>query len=446
MSLKKSFIQIAFSTKALAIGTMVFLVACGDDITEITQVNEFGMKVIESGEKLPKCTTENEGALVYALDSAAAYACVNREWTSFNGKDGADGKDGKDGKDGEDGEKGDKGDQGKKGDKGDKGDPGETGEQGPKGDKGDDGDAGTSCTMEALADSSGYKVICGGDSVAVILNGKKGDKGDKGDQGDQGPIGKTPTVETEKITGGTKITFGVDGGTKSIVVKDGEGCSLSDRGDGTIIIWCGSGTPPATESIYKAMCGDKFYDPNYKFCDTRTNDLYTYVKIGAQTWMGENLNNGEYSGCTSTNQSDDCKYSKLFLLSDGKEMCPGGWHLPSLEEFKTLINAVGGENVAGKKLKATNGWLTEDGVSGNGTDSYGFSAFPTGWLYASRGGGGYHGANSLLRLWTTTRNKDEPDEYYILEFSADSDAVVFRSFVPSSTTSNMRNAVRCLKD
>ena len=72
MSLKKSFIQIAFSTKALAIGTMVFLVACGDDITEITQVNEFGMKVIESGEKLPKCTTENEGALVYALDSAAA--------------------------------------------------------------------------------------------------------------------------------------------------------------------------------------------------------------------------------------------------------------------------------------------------------------------------------------------------------------------------------------
>lgn len=88
------------------------------------------MKIVEEGEKLPECTTENEGTMVYALDSAASYACINRKWTSFNGKDGADGKDGRDGKDGEDGAKGDKGDQGVKGDKGEDGNDGKDGQDG----------------------------------------------------------------------------------------------------------------------------------------------------------------------------------------------------------------------------------------------------------------------------------------------------------------------------
>ena len=82
--------------------TATLLVACGDEVTEVTEVHETGMKIVEEGEKLPECTTENEGTMVYALDSAAAYACVNREWTSFNGKDGADGKDGRDGSAGSD--------------------------------------------------------------------------------------------------------------------------------------------------------------------------------------------------------------------------------------------------------------------------------------------------------------------------------------------------------
>ena len=111
MSLKHSLTRIVALTATL-------LVACGDEVTEVTEVHETGMKIVEKGEKLPKCTTENEGTMVYALDSAAAYLCINRDWTSFNGKDGADGKDGRDGKDGEDGAKGDKGDQGVKGESG----------------------------------------------------------------------------------------------------------------------------------------------------------------------------------------------------------------------------------------------------------------------------------------------------------------------------------------
>ena len=110
---------------------LFLLAACGGDVvTEVTEVHETGMKLVEKGDELPKCTTENEGAMIYALDSAAAYACINREWVSFNGKDGADGKDGRDGKDGEDGAKGEKGDKGDQGEKGAKGDTGEKGAQG----------------------------------------------------------------------------------------------------------------------------------------------------------------------------------------------------------------------------------------------------------------------------------------------------------------------------
>ena len=134
--------------------SVLLLVACSDEVTEITEVNETGMKVIEEGENMPKCTLENEGALVYALDSARAYACVNREWTSLNGKDGQDGKDGAKG------EKGDQGEQGKQGEKGDQG------KQGPKGDDGKDGEDGTDCSLADNGDGT-VSVTCGDSTIMI---------------------------------------------------------------------------------------------------------------------------------------------------------------------------------------------------------------------------------------------------------------------------------------
>lgn len=61
-----------------------------------------------------------------------------------------------------------------------KGEPGEKGDQGIKGDqgvKGDSGVAGASCSAEVLKDFSGMKLVCGGDSVGVIRNGNDGDNG-----------------------------------------------------------------------------------------------------------------------------------------------------------------------------------------------------------------------------------------------------------------------------
>jgi len=52
--------------------------------------------------------------------------------------------------------------------------------------------------------------------------------------------------------------------------------------------------------------------------------------------------------------------------------------LPSESEYEMLDKAVGGKDVAGKKLKAKSGWNDYEGKSGNGTDEYGFSALPGG--------------------------------------------------------------------
>ena len=46
------------------------------------------------------------------------------------------------------------------------------------------------CTTEPLKDNSGVKIICGGDSVGVVLNGKDGKDGKDGEKGKDGLSGK----------------------------------------------------------------------------------------------------------------------------------------------------------------------------------------------------------------------------------------------------------------
>jgi uncharacterized protein (TIGR02145 family) len=79
-----------------------------------------------------------------------------------------------------------------------------------------------------------------------------------------------------------------------------------------------------------------------------------------------------------------------------KNACPSGWHLPTNAELQELVNFAGG-NVAGKKLKSTNGWNTCKGISGNGTDNFGFSALPGGFLN-SVGTFRYDGRDSFFTI------------------------------------------------
>ncbi len=141
--------------------------------------------------------------------------------------------------------------------------------------------------------------------------------------------------------------------------------------------------------------------------DERDGQKYKTAKIGDQVWMAENLNfaytgvpynvndreiDDSTSWCYGRKLENCATYGRLYtwataidsiaLENDASNsqicgfkkkctlptvvqgICPEGWHLPTMEEWRTLINAFGGSKTAGK-------YLFSDG----------FSAFPAGKKY-----------------------------------------------------------------
>ena len=155
------------------------LAACGEQgsTENITQINQMGMDVVASVDELPECTKENEGEMAFVRGETSARVCVDEKWFATK----------------------------------------ESISDTVVVSKIDtlfieDGDF--SCETKPLADSSGVKIICNGDSIGVVLNGKDGA------QGEPGAAGKDGTGKD-----------GSDG-------KDGAGCSLSQSGT-KITITCG---------------------------------------------------------------------------------------------------------------------------------------------------------------------------------------------------------------
>jgi len=112
---------------------------------------------------------------------------------------------------------------------------------------------------------------------------------------------------------------------------------------------------------------------------------YKIVEIGGKTWMAENLNcDVEGSYCNygydeNYNRIETCnEYGRLYDWCTAMAVCPIGWHLPSNDEWQELVDFAGGNYVAGKYLKAKDGWADYDGEPGNGEDKFGFSALPGG--------------------------------------------------------------------
>ena len=116
------------------------------------------------------------------------------------------------------------------------------------------------------------------------------------------------------------------------------------------------------------------------FADSRDNKTYKTVRIGTQTWMAENLAYKTASGCYAyENMETNAKtYGYLYTWETAKQMCPAGWHLPSKDEWSALFNYLGGESVAGDKLKeaGTNHWQAPVSAANNES---GFTALPGGY-------------------------------------------------------------------
>lgn len=135
---------------------------------------------------------------------------------------------------------------------------------------------------------------------------------------------------------------------------------------------------------------------------------YKTVIIDDQEWMAENLKVTKFSnGDPISNISNDLDWENTtspayhwiemrsegaptidldgcfgyiyngYVIEDTRNLCPIGWHIPSIDEFDTLIKNVEDLttlNEAGLQLKSNGGWPSY----GIGTDQFGFRWLPSG--------------------------------------------------------------------
>lgn len=140
--------------------------------------------------------------------------------------------------------------------------------------------------------------------------------------------------------------------------------------------------------------------------DSRDGKRYKITKIGKQIWMTENLNYIPKDGLLKKNsrcyldQLDKCdRYGRLYGWKISKDICPSGWHTPSTAEFEELIYTAGGKNIAGNALKAKGGWKKDFFKNANGSDIFGFSALPGGYINAD---GFSWDAGKCAYFWSST--------------------------------------------
>jgi len=212
--------------------------------------------------------------------------------------------------------------------------------------------------------------------------------------------------------------------------------------------------------ILLLICGAVFAQQKDTFTDTRDKKTYKTVKIGTQTWMAENLNyygeDGYLGLCyedeprKKIRKPENCrKYGRMYDWDEAMKACPNGWHLPSNEEWQTLVDFAGGED-AGIKLKAKSGWdrckrIETDNrgrVSNKndcGTDDYGFSALPGGVGFDNSFYVNFDGVGNYGGWWSTTESVYDLAN---LRGMAHRDKLVVRSSYSKSSSLS----VRCLKN
>ena len=96
-------------------------------------------------------------------------------------------------------------------------------------------------------------------------------------------------------------------------------------------------------------------------------------------------------------------------MIDTRGVCPAGWHVPSIADFTVLADYLGGDTIAGQKMKTTNLWVTPD----PNANSSGFSAYPAGDCATTDlvlGTSGYFELGYTAIYWTTTLQNFTPNK------------------------------------
>ncbi len=192
-------------------------------------------------------------------------------------------------------------------------------------------------------------------------------------------------------------------------------------------------------------------------------NCYETIQIGDQLWMAENMkvthyNNGDeitnddwgssvegQYGVYDNDPANADIYGNLYnwaVVDDDRGVCPEGFHVPSDDEYTVLTDYLGGESVAGGKMKEVgldhwNGYAGGS-VTEEATNESGFTGLPAGdrnWgngIYGSIGKYGY--------FWTSSEDNSSTYAYFRnLYFNA---SIVNRSYQHKA----IGFSIRCVKD
>jgi uncharacterized protein (TIGR02145 family) len=193
------------------------------------------------------------------------------------------------------------------------------------------------------------------------------------------------------------------------------------------------------------------------------NNVYGTVKIGGQQWMTENLQTTHYlngdliattalvstdiSGETSPKyqwsyegvQTNTAIYGKLYTyyaVTDSRNVCPAGWHVPGDTEWSALETALGGYSIAGSKLKepGNSHWLSPYNL--DATNETCFHALPGGYRNIT----GFYSYLGNYGYWWSSTQADVNSAWV---------RTIFVQTAPISRTDFIKKngaSVRCIKD
>jgi uncharacterized protein (TIGR02145 family) len=143
------------------------------------------------------------------------------------------------------------------------------------------------------------------------------------------------------------------------------------------------------------------------------------------------------------------RYYTWYAVTDSRNICPTGWHVPTQNEFATLesyliLNGYGYEgsgNDIGKALASVTGWITSTtsgavGYNADSNNSSGFNGIATGLRYF---GGGTSQSALVAYFWTASEKDSQNAFYRSLGYYSN-------SFILESSTKKTGFPVRCLKN
>ena len=206
-------------------------------------------------------------------------------------------------------------------------------------------------------------------------------------------------------------------------------------------------------------------------------NVYQTINIGGQVWMMENLKTTHYRDGTvipevadslswyalssgafcsyQNNAANLSTYGQLYnwyAATDAHNLAPAGWHVPSAAEWATLTNYLGGDNIAGGKVKET-GYSQWNSPNTGATNSSLFTALPGGARFVTLCAEGcvpafFSHLGSEGNWWTTSTSTSNPDN--ALSKSADNTSTRFyrSAFLGGIGYYDKRTgySIRCLKN